>query len=97
MECIMRRTGFDMGVAGGRKAAEPIGLPPMLTPAAAAQIAIVSERSVIELCRAGELPAVKVGKCWRLPTGRFLREMGLEDIYAVLPPDDDGASRLAMT
>lgn len=63
-----------------------LDLPPLIKPATAARILLVSEETVRNLIRSGEVPATKVGTRWRVQTMGFLEWAGLQDIAAEFQP-----------
>ncbi len=58
--------------------------PEFLTPNQAAELLQLPRRTVLELCRRGELGARKLGRTWRIP------RQAIERVFA---PAADGAQR----
>lgn len=52
------------------------GYPDLLRPSHIAELLGYSCAQVRELCRSGELPAVKVGNRWFVPKSKFLERVG---------------------
>ena len=48
----------------------------VLTPDEAAELLKVSKKTVLRHARAGELPAVKVGRAWRFRRSQLLAQFG---------------------
>lgn len=53
--------------------------PELLTIKQASMVLAMPERSVYNLCGAGDLPAVKLGNSWRLNRRRLMALAGLTD------------------
>lgn len=49
-----------------------------IRPAAAAQLAGVSARTITRMCEAGELPAVKLRSSWLINRAEFMRTIGVQ-------------------
>ena len=54
-----------------------LDLPAMITADEAALIAGTTARNITNLANRGEVPAQRVGKCWRIVTYEFLQQLGL--------------------
>jgi len=52
---------------------------PTITVKRAAQVLGIGERAAYYAAERGEIPAIRVGRCVRVPTGRFLAAFGLAD------------------
>lgn len=63
-----------------------LDLPPLIKPATAARILLVSEETVRNLIRSGEVPAVRVGTRWRVQTMGFLEWAGLDVVADEMRP-----------
>lgn len=48
----------------------------VLTPAEAAPIAHLSERTITRLCQDGTIRATKLGRAWRINKAAFLAQLG---------------------
>ncbi len=56
---------------------DPRELPPLLTTEQAAEVLNASVSLTQRLCREGGIPAVRVGKLWRVSRDALLRQCGL--------------------
>lgn len=54
-------------------------LPPSLNPKQAGEVANVSARTMIRLCNAGKVKAVKVGGQWRIGRDALIEQLGLSE------------------
>lgn len=54
-----------------------LDLPAMITADEAALIAGTTARNITNLANRGEVPARRVGRCWRIVTYEFLQQLGL--------------------
>jgi excisionase family DNA binding protein len=50
----------------------------LMKPTEAARLADVSVRSIVRMCDAGQLPAVKLRGSWRINRAEFLRAIGVQ-------------------
>ena len=60
------------------RAADDPHLPPLLSVRQTAGILGLSERQVSRLCLRDELPAIKIGKVWRINRQRLCGLLGIE-------------------
>ena len=52
-------------------------LPPLITTETAAQFVAASRRKITDMCKRGEIKAVKLGSDWRINTAAFLEQFGI--------------------
>lgn len=52
-------------------------LPPLITSEVAAQLVAGSTRKITDMCKRGEIKAVKLGHDWRINTAAFLEQFGI--------------------
>jgi len=57
---------------------ELVGLPPTLTVEHAARLCGIGRNAAYEAVAAGELPALRIGRRWVVPTVPLLRMLGVE-------------------
>ena len=54
-------------------------LPALLSPAQAGKVADVDPRTIINLIKRGAIPAVRVGRSWRIKTRDYIKFLALEE------------------
>lgn len=65
------------GVREGLMPRDLVGLPPTLTVGQAARLCGIGRNAAYEAVAAGELPALRIGRRWVVPTVPLLRMLGV--------------------
>lgn len=71
------RSGPAPGPAEAGDGEAPAGLSPLMTARECARVLRLSERQIAKMCERGDLPAVKIGKLWRINGRRLAEKYGI--------------------